>query len=81
MIACLSFHSRAFYYFTAPRDHGHDSARTSIMQSLNLLQCQYLDLYLIHWPGKAKLKCEDPENREFRKSSWEVLEEFHRLST
>jgi len=61
----------------SPRDHGHDSARASIMQSLNLLQCEYLDLYLIHWPGKAKLKCEDAKNREFRKSSWEVLEEFH----
>ena len=67
-------------FLLAPRDHGYESAKASVIQSLNLLKCEYLDLYLIHWPGKSKLKCEDPMNREFRKASWEALEEMYEQS-
>ena len=34
--------------------HGPDAVRASCLQSINDLQCGYLDLYLIHWPVPDK---------------------------
>jgi diketogulonate reductase-like aldo/keto reductase len=34
-------------------DHGHDKARAAFKQSLERLELEYLDLYLIHWPAPA----------------------------
>lgn len=30
------------------------------------LDCKYLDLILIHWPGVSKLKPEDKKNADIR---------------
>ena len=48
------------------------------MKSLEALDCQYLDMYLIHWPGVQKLKREDPNNAELRKESWKALEKLYK---
>ena len=48
------------------------------MKSLEALDCQYLDLYLIHWPGVQKLKSDDPKNAELRRKSWEALEKLYK---
>jgi len=38
----------------AAADHGFDSALRAFDQSLSLLKLDYVDLYLIHWPGSQK---------------------------
>ena len=61
---------------TAPGDQGYDSAYSACLQSIDNLGCEYLDLYLIHWPAASKLKREDPKNLEYRSQSWKALEKL-----
>ena len=61
-----------------PKDHGQEEAYAACLESLQRLQTDYLDLYLIHWPAKAKLKAEDPRHRNIRKESWTALEKLHK---
>lgn len=35
-----------------PKDHGRVKARTAVETSLAKLNVDYIDLFLIHWPGK-----------------------------
>lgn len=62
---------------TAPRDHGLESAEKACRKSIEELDCGYLDLYLIHWPGVQKLKSHDPKNAQLRGESWRALEKLH----
>eukprot|EP00794_Sanderia_malayensis_P003538 gene3538-4041_t len=60
----------------APKDQGYEKAKASCLKSLQDLNCNYIDLYLIHWPGTSKLKVDDMRNQEFRQHSWRALEEL-----
>lgn len=59
----------------APRDQGEE-AEAACLHSLKQLDCDYIDLYLIHWPGKQGLKSEDPGNKLYRQKSWEAMEKL-----
>ncbi|XP_072029323.1 glyoxal reductase-like [Amphiura filiformis] len=62
----------------APKEQGTEPAYAACMQSLQRLQTDYLDLYLIHWPGKQKLKPDDCGNAEARRQSWLSCERLHK---
>ncbi|KAL4622931.1 hypothetical protein GN956_G19954 [Arapaima gigas] len=59
-----------------PRDQG-SAAREGCLRSLEQLGCEYIDLYLIHWPGTQGLVVGDLCNKENRTQSWAALEELH----
>ena len=50
----------------AKGDHGYESALRAFDASLERLGLEYVDLYLIHWPGGGP-----------RRESWRALEEIH----
>ena len=49
-------------------------AHDAVERSLNNLQLDYIDLYLIHWPGRKGKKVEDPINKDLRRKAWLSLE-------
>ncbi|KAF9187607.1 hypothetical protein BGZ51_001191 [Haplosporangium sp. Z 767] len=53
------------------------TSKLAVQESLRNLQVDYIDLYLIHWPGTAKLKLEDPQNAINRMESWRALEDLY----
>ena len=65
-------------FLPAPKDMTHEKARLSCLQTVEDLQCGYLDLLLIHWPGKAKLQPDDPKHALYRKEVWLSLEQLQR---
>lgn len=62
----------------SPRDQGSEKCKHAVEASLASLKVDYLDLFLIHWPGCQKLKPSDPANRELRTQSWAALEEIYK---
>ncbi|XP_018420706.1 PREDICTED: uncharacterized protein LOC108794199 [Nanorana parkeri] len=71
--------SRADVFITtklAPVDMGK-GAREACLKSLAELGCQYLDLFLIHWPGKQGWRSDDTRNHEAREESWKAMEDLY----
>lgn len=53
---------------------GYEKTKKSFEESLERLQTEYLDLFLLHWPKPAS----DTENwKELDRESWKALEEFY----
>ncbi|XP_061620585.1 aldo-keto reductase Mvan_2161 isoform X1 [Phyllopteryx taeniolatus] len=60
----------------APKDQG-ERAMDGALESLSRLGMDYIDLYLIHWPGTRGLDVTDQRNPGNRAQSWAALEELH----
>lgn len=56
-------------------DQGYENAQAAIDRSLTRLGLEYIDMYLIHWPGASGMEPSDPHNRQARQGSWRALEE------
>ncbi|CAH1119852.1 unnamed protein product [Phaedon cochleariae] len=55
-----------------PDDHG-DRAVKAIHKSLQKLQCEYIDLYMINWPGAYGVSTSSKENVVLRDKSWQHM--------
>ncbi|MEC6747707.1 aldo/keto reductase [Marinilactibacillus sp. XAAS-LB27] len=53
-------------------DHGYEEAKQAIQDSLEKLDTDYIDLYIIHWPNPKKFR----DNwKEMNAQSWRAMEE------
>ncbi|XP_036404922.1 glyoxal reductase [Megalops cyprinoides] len=71
--------TRADIFITSklgPRDQG-SRAQEGCIRSLEQLGLDYIDLYLVHWPGTQGLKMGDERNPGNRAESWAAMEDFH----
>lgn len=56
---------------------GYSNALSAFETSLQALGKDYVDLYLIHWPGVRGKARDDPANAKARRGSWRALEELY----
>ncbi|PSN44394.1 Alcohol dehydrogenase [NADP(+)] A [Blattella germanica] len=61
-----------------PSDHGTGNTTRAVQTSLQKLKTSYIDLYLIHWPGVARLPVNNPDNAIIRKQTWQELVTLHK---
>eukprot|EP00923_Selenidium_pygospionis_P041503 GHVN01071946.1.p1 GENE.GHVN01071946.1~~GHVN01071946.1.p1 ORF type:complete len:325 (-),score=57.20 GHVN01071946.1:710-1684(-) len=62
----------------SPHQLGLDETYNAALVSIQNLGCKALDLYLLHWPGKANVPPSSPENREGRRMAWMACERLYR---
>ena len=61
----------------SPKDHGKEKASAAIVKSLANLNTDYIDLYLIHWPGVQGAPVEDPRNKGTNAELLTQINHFH----
>lgn len=59
-----------------PKHLRNSDVYSACVESLQRLQLDYLDLYLIHWPGAAKTAPESPDNAVLRAIAWEQMKQL-----
>ncbi|XP_053928884.1 sphingosine 1-phosphate receptor 1 isoform X5 [Cuculus canorus] len=55
-------------------DYGYENKKKAWLESCERLGVEYLDLYLIHWPGA---NIPGKSNREVRAETWRAMEELY----
>ncbi|PVU98202.1 hypothetical protein BB561_000062 [Smittium simulii] len=58
-------------------DQGYEKALAAAELSLKKLRLDYIDMYLIHFPGTSGIDVSDPANKTSRMGSWKALEELY----
>lgn len=58
-----------------PGDYGYKAAKKACLDSCSQMGVDYLDLYLMHWPGSLQPGC---SNSEMRADTWRALEELYK---
>ena len=53
-----------------------DKVESAINNCLSSLETDYIDLFLIHWPGVSGKKIDDPKLKDYRLMSWNVMEKY-----
>ncbi|KAG9296007.1 hypothetical protein G9A89_011859 [Geosiphon pyriformis] len=61
----------------APKDQGFEECYNAVNESLKRFNLDYLDLFLIHWPGTQNIKTNNPQNAINRQESWKALEKHY----
>ncbi|CAO3638708.1 unnamed protein product [Cunninghamella blakesleeana] len=62
----------------SPQFQGYEKCYQAVLDSLKRFDLEYLDLFLIHWPGTSKTKLSDPINQENRMGSYRALEQLYK---
>lgn len=60
-----------------PGEQGYEEALAAFAKTTSKLGTDYLDLYLIHWPGVQSLKMTNPRNAKMRAETWRALEKLY----
>ena len=58
-----------------PKDQGASKCQAAIDLALEELETDYLDLFLIHWPGVQGADVTSANNAVLRQESWKTMEE------
>lgn len=77
----LSFESLSECSFVSPVpavNQGEEEVTSIVKRSLGNLQIDYIDLYLIHWPGVSGIDVSSSGNKSYRKSTWRALSKLHK---
>ena len=53
-----------------------NKVESAINDCLNELETDYIDLFLIHWPGVSGKKIDDPKLSQYRLMAWKVMEKY-----
>nr|XP_021187535.2 uncharacterized oxidoreductase YtbE [Helicoverpa armigera] len=62
----------------SPADHGDkDIVKKAYQASLQKLDIDFIDLYLMHFPGTARLQIGDPKNTEMRLKTWASMVDLY----
>lgn len=60
---------------------GPDYVTTTVKNSLRQLQTDYIDLYLIHWPGVSGIPVTHPDNVRYRLDTWRQFMDLQKSGT
>jgi len=60
------------------RDHGYENTLKAFERTIQFLGVDYLDLYLVHWPGVSGVSSTLNRNFAVREQTWRAMEELYK---